>query len=925
MELLSDRYNHQEAEARNYRWWEEQGFFKADDRSTKPPYCIILPPPNVTGSLHLGHALDQSIQDCLIRWKRMNGFNTLWQPGTDHAGISTQTVVEKELKKEKLTRQGIGREKFLQRTWEWKRLNGDRITLQMRRLGASCDWDRAVFTLDDRVSAAVRKVFVSLFRKGWIYRGQRLVNWSGPLQTAISDLEVEYKQVKGSLWHIRYPLENGRGHLIVATTRPETLLGDTAVCVHPQDERYKQWVGQNVILPLLTKSVPSAPPQKRKIPIIADSYVDMKFGSGVVKITPAHDFNDYKIGKKHNLPFINILDTNTFLNEHAGPYAGLSVTEARKKVLEDLKAQDLLEKEEPHVLNVGHCSRSGAVVEPFLSEQWFVKMDQLAVPAQRVVESGTINIDPESWTKVYLHWMSIIEDWCISRQLWWGHRIPAWYCKDCQQITVAEKDPTSCEHCGSGNLTQDEDVLDTWFSSALWPFSTLGWPEETEALKTFYPTNVLVTGNDILFFWVARMVMMGLEFKRDVPFRQVLLHGMIRDSQGRKMSKSLGNGIDPLDLIEKYGADALRLTFLAHVHAGKDYKFSEQRLEGYRNFMNKIWNATRFALNALQDFQVPEAGVQALPNRAQISSYDQWIIYRLAQAEDRVEEALEEFRFADAAGELYSFVWYEFCDWYIEFSKSVFSSPPSEERSASQLTMAQVLNRIVRLLHPFVPFITEEIYSKLPIKNKACIVDEYPNIRTDRAFLALGQEAAAVEVDLVKGIVSAIRNIRGENRIPPAARINVRIVPSDEHAQKIIGEHRAVMMALGRVDTFEIGEDEGSLSKCALSLVNVQVGAFGTSTVGDGGQVAAGGISGQSSVRVIVPLQGLVDIDEEIKRIHKTIEKLDKDIAILVGRLSNENFVKNAAEEIVHGDRQQLEQAKKQVQDLRESLTRLQS
>jgi len=529
---LSDRYNPQDVEGRVYQQWEEAGYFRAQDQSTKPPYSIILPPPNVTGFLHLGHAIDHSIQDTLIRYKRMNGFNALWLPGTDHAGIATQSVVERELKKEGLTRQELGREKFLERVWEWKNQYGNRIYSQMRRLGDSCDWERATFTLDEGVSQAVRKVFVSLYKKNWIYRGQKLVNWSGPLETAISDLEVEYKQVKGSLWHIRYPLENGKGHLIVATTRPETLLGDTAVCVNPEDDRYKHLIGQKVILPLL----------KRPVPIIADNYVDKAFGSGVVKITPAHDFNDYKIGKTHNLPFINILTKQCRLNENAGPYKGLSVQEARKRVLEDLKAQELFEKEEPHQLNVGHCSRSGAVVEPFLSEQWFVKTEHLATPAKRVVESGTIRFEPESWTKVYLHWMNIIEDWCISRQLWWGHRIPAWYCTDCSEVTVAETEPTECQHCKSKNLKQDEDVLDTWFSSALWPFSTMGWPKDTETQKTFYPTNVLVTGHDIIFFWVARMIMMGLEFKRDVPFRQVVLHGLVRDSQGRKMSKSTGSG-----------------------------------------------------------------------------------------------------------------------------------------------------------------------------------------------------------------------------------------------------------------------------------------------------------------------------------------------------------------------------------------------
>ncbi|MBX3018227.1 MAG: valine--tRNA ligase [Bdellovibrionaceae bacterium] len=891
-QALSDRYNPTDVEARIYGWWEKSGYFKAQDQSTKPPFSIILPPPNVTGFLHLGHALDHTIQDCLIRWKRMSGFNAMWLPGTDHAGIATQSVVEKELKKEGLTRHGLGREKFVERVWAWKNQYGNRIYNQMRQLGDSCDWDRAVFTLDPGVSKAVRKTFVSLYKKGWIYRGQRLVNWSGPLETAISDLEVEHKTVKGSMWHIRYPLEDGSAQLIIATTRPETLLGDTAVCVHPDDERYKHLIGKNVILPLLN----------RKIPIIADTYVDPAFGSGVVKITPAHDFNDYKIGKTHKLPFINILTKQTLLNENAGPYQGLSVVEARKKVLEDLKAKELFEKEEPHSLNVGHCSRSGAVVEPFLSEQWFVKTEHLAVPAQRVVESGTIKIEPENWTKVYLHWMSIIEDWCISRQLWWGHRIPAWFCTSCEHITVAEEDPHSCEKCGKPTIAQDEDVLDTWFSSALWPFSTMGWPEETEALKTFYPTNFLITGHDILFFWVARMVMMGLEFRRDVPFRHVYLHGIVRDAQGRKMSKSTGNSVDPVELIEKYGADALRFSFLAHMHGGKDFKFSEQRTEGYRNFMNKIWNATRFALGSLQDFQPGPEGAKMLPQKANLSPYDQWILTKLGTTMKAVDEALEQTRFSDAASALYSFVWYDFCDWYIEFCKPIYASGSPAEKQATQTVMALVLNRIMRLLHPLAPFITEELYQKLPLKGEACIVDQYPTARNDRDLLALGSDAAAREVDLIKDVVSAIRNIRGENRISPAVKINVRMAPSDDFAQKVLGAHKGSIMAMARLETLDIGA-EGSLSKCAVALCQ----------------------SEQSTVKVIIPLEGLVNIEEEIKRIEKTIEKANKDIAMLSGRLNNENFVKNAAEEVVEADRKLLEDARNQVVTLRESLTRLQS
>ncbi|MBL7670061.1 MAG: valine--tRNA ligase [Bdellovibrionaceae bacterium] len=892
-EVLSDRYNPNEVENRTYQWWEASGFFKAEDVSKKPPFSILLPPPNVTGFLHIGHALDHTIQDTLIRWKRMNGFNALWLPGTDHAGIATQAVVEKELKKNgNQTRHSLGREKFVDKIWDWKHQYGDRIVSQMRRLGNSCDWSRNTFTLDPGVSVAVRKVFVSLYKKGWIYRGKRLVNWSTPLETAISDLEVEHQQVKGTLYHINYPLEDKSGFLTVATTRPETMLGDTALCVHPEDERYLDLVGKSVVIPLIN----------RKIKIIADIYVDKSFGSGVVKITPAHDFNDYKIGKTHKLEMINILTKQGLLNENAGSYQGLKVIDGRKKVLEDLKALNLLIKEEPHIHSVGHCSRSGAVVEPFLSEQWFVKMDSLAVPARRVVESGTIRFEPESWTKVYLHWMNIIEDWCISRQIWWGHRIPSWLCEDCGHMTVAEADPTSCEKCQSTKIVQDEDVLDTWFSSALWPFSTMGWPSETETQKTFYPTNYLVTGHDIIFFWVSRMIMMGLEFKRDVPFRVVYIHGLVRDAQGRKMSKSLGNSVDPVEMIEKHGADALRFTFLAHLFSGRDFKFSEQRLEGYRNFMNKIWNSARFSLSNLGDFVVPAAGVKALPARSAMSVFDQWIIFKLAEVEQLVEDSLENENFSEAANGLYHFVWHQFCDWYIEFTKPILNGTNPEERAATQLVLAQILNRIVRLLHPFCPFITEEIYQKLPIRSAACIIDEYPNTRNDREWLALGSAQSAFEIDVVKEVITAIRNIRGENRISPAQKIKVRFGVQDEKIQKILGNNKAALINLGRIEDMQIGE-AGSLARCAVAPVNVK----------------------ETSVQVIIPLDGLVDFNEEIKRIQKQIEKLQKDISLLTGKLSNEKFIANADEEVIQADRLLLEQSKMQIGSLRDALVRFQN
>lgn len=891
--ILDDRYNPQDVENKTYEKWENAGYFKSADKSSKPPFSIILPPPNVTGFLHLGHALDHTIQDLLIRWKRMSGFNTMWLPGTDHAGIATQSVVERELKKQNITRHELGREKFVEKVWDWKNEYGDRIYRQMRRLGDSCDWDRATFTLDEGVSKSVRKVFVSLYQKGSIYKGQKLINWSGPLETAISDLEVEHKQVKGSLYHINYPIDGTNEFLTVATTRPETMLGDTALCVNPTDERYHHLIGKTVTVPLIN----------RQIKIIADEYVDKAFGSGVVKITPAHDFNDYKIGKSHNLEFINLLNKKTEMNENAGPYKGLKVADARKKVVEDLKNLGLLVKEEPHVHSVGHCSRSGAVVEPFLSEQWFMKMSEMAEPAKRVVESGTIRFEPESWTKVYLHWMNIIEDWCISRQLWWGHRIPAWHCDDCQKYTVSEMDPDQCEHCGSKKLHQEEDVLDTWFSSALWPFSTMGWPAENEhsleTQKTFYPTSYLVTGHDIIFFWVSRMIIMGLEFKRDVPFRTVYIHGLVRDSQGRKMSKSLGNSIDPIEMIEKYGADALRFNFLAHLFSGKDFKFSEQRVEGYRNFMNKVWNAARFALSNLNGFKVPST-ISELPKAADMSVFDQWIISKLADVEKNVNEALEAERFSEASMTLYHFIWNEFCDWYIEFTKPIFNGESNEKKQATQHVMALMLNRMVRLLHPFCPFITEEIYSKLPIKNAACIIDSYPTVQNDKEFISLGNKKIEAEIDLVKEVISAIRNIRGENRISPAIKLNIRLTSDQENALTILKNNETAISIIGRTESIKIEKADGDLNKCALTQV----------------------IIGDSKVKVIIPLDGLVDFNEEVNRIQKAIEKFNKDIDLLTKKLSNEKFLQNADEDVVAADRVLLAESKEKIVSLKEALER---
>ncbi|USN47230.1 MAG: valine--tRNA ligase [Pseudobdellovibrionaceae bacterium] len=887
---LSDRYLPQEVEARHYQNWEEKGYFRSVDVSTAPPFSVILPPPNVTGSLHMGHALDHTIQDVLVRWKRMSGYNTMWLPGTDHAGIATQNVVERELGKQGQTRQELGRDEFVKRVWQWKEQYGNRITSQMRRLGDSCDWDRHTFTLDEGVSRAVRKVFSDLYKKGWIYRGSRLINWSPKLESAISDLEVEHQDVKGHLWHLKYPVDGQSGRfLVVATTRPETMLGDLAVAVHPEDKRYQDLLGQKVKLPLTN----------RKISIIADSHVDREFGTGAVKITPAHDFNDYEMGLRHNLGFLNILNPDGTLNENAGAYQGLSTAKAREKIVADLDAQGFLEKVEPHQHSVGHCSRSGCVVEPYLSDQWFVKAEELAVPARRVVESETITFEPESWTKTYLHWMNNIQDWCISRQLWWGHRIPAWYCQDCGHITVSEEDPSECESCDSKNIKQDEDVLDTWFSSGLWPFSTMGWPDVTETQKTFYPTDVLVTGHDIIFFWVARMIMMGLEFTGDVPFRKVYIHGLIRDSQGRKMSKSLNNSVDPVEIIDKHGADALRFTLMAQIASGRDLKFSEQRLEGYRNFMNKVWNATRFSMTALSDFE-GDLSAEPVPNKLHLSDADQWIVYKLGKCERDVHEALSQYRFSDAAGSIYSFIWHEFCDWYLEFIKPIIYGDKAEERRATQKVLFETLNRAIKLLHPFAPFITEEIFQTLNSTDKTVMLERYPTTKNDKSWLAIGSEAAAFEMDVVRETITAIRNIRGENRIKPGEKIAVRLAPESDKGQKILGANKLYIMTMSRLDSCEIGEP-GNLAKCAVSPVYL----------------------GDVRLDVIVPLEGLVDIEEEVKRLEKKIEKLEKEKAGLDKRLANENFVKNAPEEVVIEGREQLKTLDAQITILQASLERL--
>ncbi len=888
---LPTQYNSKNIEENIYQFWESQNFFSCQSISSKPTFCIMLPPPNVTGALHIGHALDHTIQDVLIRWKRMSGFNTLWQPGLDHAGIATQSVLEKKLKEQGL--QNIDRDEFLKHAWSWKEQYSDRIISQMKRLGDSCDWEKNRFTLDEEFSQAVKKVFVTLYNEKLIYRDYRLVNWDTKLKSAVSDLEVEHEKREVSLWHFKYILsDNDKEHLVVATTRPETMLGDTAVCVHPEDERYKEYIGRKVTHPFLDK----------EIPIIADDFVDPKFGSGVVKITPAHDFTDYNIGKKHQLDFLNILNADGTLNQNTGPFQGLPISdpETQNKVISELNQNGLFILQEPYTTTVPVSQRSGEVIEPFLSKQWFLKSSLMADKAKEVIKSKAISFEPELWTNTYLHWMNNLQDWCISRQLWWGHRIPAWFCKDCQEISVSETGLKKCHHCSSHNIYQENDVLDTWFSSALWPFVTLGWPKETKELKTFYPTDVLVTGHDIIFFWVSRMIMAGLHHLKEIPFKKIYIHGIIRDDKGKKMSKTLGNTLDPIDLIDQYGADVLRLTLLSQVSGGRDLKFSKKTLTVYRNFLNKIWNATRFSLSFLEKSDKSfEVSLNDISQSKDLHLPDQWIIYKLGILEESVNEKLDKFKFSEATSLLYDFVWHDFCDWYLEFIKLIVYNQKDIKRSYTLFILFNTLNRICRLLHPFIPFMTEEIYQKLPIKNQACIIDTFPHTQNDQQLLKLGSKQAAFEMDIIREVITAIRNIRGENNIPLHNKISVQLTSNS--GEKILKNHLAFILQLAKLADCQVCLETPALSKSAVQLVQMD----------------------RVKVQVIVPLEGLVNFDEEIKRLEKNIHKVEGEIQKINTYLNNPNFIKNAPKKIVSGHQSKLKSLNVQLNHLKDSLDRL--
>ena len=833
-DLLPKAYDPAGIEKHWYSFWEKEKLFHADENKTGKEYSIVIPPPNVTGSLHMGHALNNTLQDILVRYYRMNGYNTLWMPGTDHAGIATQNVVEKQLAQEGLKREDLGREKFIERVWTWKAHSGGVIINQLKRLGCSCDWDRERFTMDPGLSRAVREVFVQLYEDGLIYRGDYIVNWCPRCHTALSDLEVEHEEAAGNLWHIRYPVEGSDEALIVATTRPETMLGDTAVAVNPNDKRYSHLVGKFAILPLVG----------RRLKIIADPIVAMDFGTGALKVTPSHDLTDFELSMRHDLERVTIMDNYGRINENGIHFAGMDRYECREAIVKELDEKGYLVEIEPYPLGLGRCYRCKEVVEPLISKQWFVKVAPLAEEASKAVQNGNTKIIPDHWTKTYYEWMNNIRDWCISRQIWWGHRIPAWTCEDCGEVIVAREEPTQCPSCKGSKLSQETDVLDTWFSSALWPFSTMGWPDKTPLLKAFYPTSCLVTGFDILFFWVARMMMMGLRFMKDVPFREVYIHALVRDEQGKKMSKSLGNVIDPLEVMEKFGTDAFRFTLAALAAQGRDIRLSESRIEGYRNFMNKIWNAARFALpylEGLDDKTIPKPS--ELPNLP-----DRWILSRLNRVSGEVQEAIETYRFNDAAQALYHFTWHEFCDWYIEQAKIPLTGNNADETRKTALVLRHVLDTIMRLLHPFIPFITEEIASKIPMNDKTVMRGPFPVF--DPARIDSEAEQA---MDLLMGLVSSVRNIRAEMNIAPSKTLPVIVFPSSVKERDLVETNRTMIGSLARISSMDLadpGSDQEPPRNCATAVVG--------------------------EMRIFVPLEGIVNPTRKSNALRKNWQRSGK-------------------------------------------------
>ena len=871
-------YEPQQVEDRIYKMWEDGGFFKPQGKADAKPFTIVMPPPNVTGQLHMGHAMDATLQDTLIRFKRMQGYDALWVPGVDHAGIATQIKVEEELRKnEGLSRYDLGREKFLERVWDWKHKYGNRIVEQQKRLGASCDWDRARFTMDEGCSKAVREVFVSLYEKGLIYKGSRIINWCPNCVTALSDAEVEYVDKPGHLWHIRYPLADGTGEVIVATTRPETMLGDTGVCVNPNDERYQHIVGKKVILPLMNK----------EIPVVADDYAEMEFGTGCVKMTPAHDPNDFEVGRRQNLEVIRVLDDNGVVNALGGKYEGMDRYDARKAIVADLEAGGYLVKIEDHAHNVGTCYRCHKDVEPIISAQWFVKMKPLAEEAIRVVREGETKFVPDRFSKTYMNWMENVRDWCISRQLWWGHQIPAWTCADCGHITVSREDACQCEKCGSTHITREEDVLDTWFSSALWPFETLGWPDcDAEDFKKFYPTDVLVTGYDIIFFWVARMIFSGCEHTGKTPFHTVLIHGLVRDNQGRKMSKSLGNGIDPLEMISKYGCDALRMNMVTGNSPGNDMRFYVERCEAMRNFANKLWNASRYVMMNLQE------GVNYdLPAAEKLEIADKWVLSKLNSLIAEVTENMESYELGVAIQKIYDFIWDIYCDWYIEMTKARLFADDADRKHTATSVLVYVLDQVLRLLHPYMPFITEEIWQSIPHQGDALIVAAWPEYQ---AALAFKQEEDAMES--VMAAIRAIRNRRTEMNVPPSKKAALHIFTAKP---QIFMEGEGFLQRLAYADEVKLLDAEPANLEGMVTITT-------------------------PDAKLYIPMGQLVDVQKEIERITKELEGQKKFLASLEGKLSNEKFVSRAPEAVVAAEREKAQKTRELITQLEQSLAAMQ-
>ena len=877
---LAKTYDPKGLEDRLYQKWLDKGYFHARVNPDKKPFTIVMPPPNVTGQLHMGHALDNTMQDILIRYKRMQGYEALWQPGTDHAAIATEVKVTNMLKDQGIDKHEIGREEFLKYAWKWKEEYGSRIINQLHKLGASADWERERFTMDEGCSRAVEEVFVKLYEKGWIYKGSRIINWCPKCQTSLSDAEVEHEDQNGFFWHINYPIVGEEGRFVeIATTRPETMLGDTAVAVNPEDERYKDLIGKTLKLPLTD----------REIPVIADEYVDKEFGTGCVKITPAHDPNDFEVGKRHSLPEINIMNDDATMNELCGKYAGMDRYEARKAMVEDLKAQGLLVKVVPHTHAVGTHDRCHTTVEPMIKPQWFVRMKEMAQAAMDVLSTEDLNFVPERFDKIYMHWLENIKDWCISRQLWWGHRIPAWYCDECGEVVVKKGGaPEKCPKCGCTHLTQDEDTLDTWFSSALWPFSTLGWPDKTPELDYFYPTSVLVTGYDIIFFWVIRMVFSGLEQTGKSPFKHVLIHGLVRDSQGRKMSKSLGNGIDPLEVIDKYGADALRLTLMTGNAPGNDMRFYWERVESSRNFANKVWNASRFILMNLDAAKVPET-----VEPENLTGADRWILSKVNRLASEVTENMEKFELGIAVQKVYDFIWEEFCDWYIEMVKPRLYGEGDSTKAAALWTLKKVLSSALKMLHPFMPFITEEIYCTLNPEEESIMIASWPEYREDWNF---AKEEA--EVEMMKEAVRGIRAVRTQLNVPPSKKASVYVVSAEAGIRETFSRSRVFFATLAHAGEVHIQEDKTGIGEDAVSAV----------------------IPGAS---IYIPFAELVDLEKELERLSKEQQRLRKEIARSNGMLNNEKFVSKAPAAKVQEERDKLENYANMLKQVEERLAQL--